>query len=105
MEHARRVAVVPMDVGWSDVGDWAALHQVLPADRSGNIVVAGDHLTLECRDTLIYGPAGRLIVAAGVEDLIIVDTGDVVMVCPLDRAQDVRTIVQELQSQQREEYL
>ncbi|MBC8447267.1 MAG: mannose-1-phosphate guanylyltransferase [Chloroflexi bacterium] len=105
MEHAQRVAVVPMDVGWNDVGDWGALHQVLPADSNGNIIVSGDHLAVGSRDTMVYGAGDRLIVTIGVEDLIVVDTGDVLLICPRDRAQDVRAVVEQLQRQQREEYL
>ena len=105
MENARRVAVVPMDVGWNDVGDWAALREVLPADSCGNIVVAGDCLHLGCRDTLIYGGGERLIVTLGVEDLIVVDAGDVLLICPRDRAQDVKGVVEQLQLQRRAEYL
>jgi len=104
MEHAPRVAVVPMDVGWNDVGSWAALHQVLPADADGNITVAGDHLAVGSRDTMVYGGNDRLIVTIGVEDLIVVDTGDVLLICPRDRAQDVKVVVEQLQRQRREEW-
>jgi len=105
MEHAQRVAVVPMDVGWNDVGSWAALHQVLPADADGNITVAGDHLAVGSHDTIVYGGNDRLIVTIGVEDLIVVDTGDVILICPRDRAQDVKAAVEQLERQRREEYL
>ena len=105
MEHAQRVAVVPMDVGWNDVGSWAALHQVLPADTDGNITVSGDHLAVGCRDTMVYGGNDRLIVTIGVEDLIVVDTGDVLQIDRHNRAQDVKVVVEQLQRQRREEYL
>ena len=105
MEHAQRVAVVPMDVGWNDVGSWAALRQALPADSDGNIIVSGDHLAVGCRDMMVYGANDRLIVTIGVEDLIVVDTGDVLLICPRDRAQDVKAVVEQLQRQRREEYL
>jgi mannose-1-phosphate guanylyltransferase len=105
MEHARHVAVVPMDVGWNDVGDWAALHQVLPADQNGNVVLSGGHVTQDCRDTLIYGAGDRVIVAVGVEDLIVVDTADALLICPRGRAQDVKAIVEQLELERRDEYL
>ena len=105
MEQARRVAVVPMDVGWNDVGSWAALHQVLPTDANGNITVGGDHLAVGSHDTVVYGSSDRLIVTIGVENLIVVDTGDVLLICPRDRAQDVKVVVEQLQRQRREEYL
>ena len=105
MEHAERVAVVPIDVGWNDVGDWSALHQVLPADAEGNIVAGGDHLSIGSSDTLVYGGTDRLIVTIGVKDLIVVETGDVLLICPRDQAQNVKAVVEQLQSQGRVEFL
>jgi len=95
MEHARNVAVLPVDIGWSDVGSWATLLDVLPADKDGN-VVAGEVECVDTRHSLIYS-SGRLIATIGLEDFIVVDTGDVTLICPKDRAQDVRIIVEHLQ--------
>jgi mannose-1-phosphate guanylyltransferase len=105
MEHAQQVAVVPIDVGWSDIGDWAALRQVVAGDGNGNIVVSGRHLSIGSRDTVVYGTNDRLIVTVGVEDLIIVDEGDVLLVCPSDQAQNVRLAVEHLAREQQSEYL
>jgi len=105
MEHAERVAVVPLDVGWNDVGDWSALRQVLPADSEGNIVVVGDHLGVNTSDTLLYGGTDRLIVTIGVKDLIVVDTGDVLMICHRDEAQNVKAVVEQLHCQGRDGFL
>jgi mannose-1-phosphate guanylyltransferase len=105
MEQARRVAVVPINVGWNDVGDWSALHHVLPADSEGNIVAGGNHLSIDSTGTLVYGSAERLIATIGVKDLIVVDTGDVLLICRRDNAQDVRTAVGRLQEQGRVEFL
>jgi len=105
MEHAERVAVVPIDVGWNDVGDWSALRQVLPADGKGNIVVVGDHLGVGTSDTLVYGGTDRLIVTIGVKDLIVVDTGDVLLICPREDAQKVKAVVEQLEIQGRDRFL
>ena len=98
MENAANVAVIPAQaLGWSDVGTWDALFDVLPSDEAGNIVMGGMHVPIDTQDTLIYmNQEHRLIVTIGVEDLIVVDTGDVVLVCPKDQAQKVRQVVDQL---------
>lgn len=97
MENTRYAAVIPADLGWSDVGDWASLAETLPRDEANNAVV-GTHIGLETRSTLIYGN-GRMIATIGLEDLVIVDTDDVLLICPRDRAQDVKTLVAQVRKQ------
>lgn len=101
MEGAERVAVIlSADLGWSDVGSWDALDDVLPADENGNIVHGCELIDLDTRNTLAYNSAGHgLIVTIGVEDLVIVSTGDVLLVCQKDQAQRVRDVVKLLQHQ------
>jgi mannose-1-phosphate guanylyltransferase len=105
MERARRVAVVPVDIGWSDIGSWATLVDILPADRESNVVVGGEHVGVDTTGTLLYGTSHRLIATVGLKDMIVVDTDDVVLVCPKERAQDVRDLVVKLRIANREEYL
>ncbi|MEV2240030.1 sugar phosphate nucleotidyltransferase [Micromonospora sp. NPDC049891] len=97
---AGRVATVPGDFRWNDVGDFHTLGEVLPADSDGNVVLAGDAKTeVLLRDSsgmVVVPQAGRLVAAVGVRDLIVVDTVDALLVCPRDRAQDVKSIVDEL---------
>ena len=99
MENAANVAVVPAaGLAWNDVGSWEALIEILPANQDGNIIQGVDHLTLDTSGSIIYGvDASRTVVAVGVEDLIVIDTGDVLLVCRRDRAQDVRQAVRELE--------
>ncbi len=106
MEDARRVAVIPAKgLGWSDVGSWDSLFDVLPGDEAGNIVIGGQHLGLDTKESLVYvDQEHRLIVTIGVEDLVVVDTGDVLLVCRKDQAQKVRQIVDQLK-QSGEEYI
>jgi len=103
MEHARDVAVIPVDIGWSDVGSWASVAELWPADGDGN-VVNGPHIGVDTRDTLVFG-GQRLIATIGVEGLIIVDTGDALLVCQRGREQEVREIVNRLKTEGRQEYL
>lgn len=95
-----RVATVPGDFGWHDIGDWDSLGGVLPAGADGNIVLgpAGSHLGIDTHDTVVAAGSGRLIATLGVRGLVVVDSADAVLVCPRDRAQDVRDLVQALQA-------
>ncbi len=98
MENAQRVAVIPVDgLDWNDVGSWESLYDVLPKDADGNLLQASQVLAFESRGTLVYAEnSSRLFVTIGTQDLIIVDTGDVLMVCPRDQAQKVKQVVAEL---------
>jgi mannose-1-phosphate guanylyltransferase len=99
MERASQVAVIPATFGWSDIGSWKELYEAL-AHREGDNVVRGEHLALDTRGTLVFG-SGRLIATVGVADLVIVETDDVVLVCPRDRAPDVKKLVEQLADQGR----
>ncbi len=104
MEKARNVAVIPIDIGWSDVGSWASLLDILPRDERGNVTVHAEHVTLDGRNVLVHG-RGRLVATIGMEDVIVVDTDDVVLVCAKHRAEDVRQIVNQLKKDGRSNYL
>ena len=94
MEGAKDVAVIPVDIGWSDVGSWGSLFELLPTDKNGNIIV-GPHAGIDTRGSLLFGKK-RLIATIGLKDMIVVDTEDAVLVCPKDREQEVRDIVERL---------
>ncbi|MCW5853248.1 MAG: mannose-1-phosphate guanylyltransferase [Anaerolineae bacterium] len=103
VEKAHNVAVIPADIGWNDVGSWSALFDVLPVDAQDNIV-EGEYISVDSRNNLIYSP-NRLVAALGVEDLVIVDTDDVLLILPRHRAQDVRALVAELRKRGRPDLL
>jgi mannose-1-phosphate guanylyltransferase len=108
MEKAERVAVLPAGgLGWSDVGMWSSLFEVLLPDMDGNIATNSSlHLAHETHNTLVYGDNNeRLIVTIGVDDMVIVDTGDVLMVCKTDQSQKVRDVVGHLKKHNQEKYL
>lgn len=105
MERAQDVAVLPVDIGWTDIGSWATLLEVLDGDAHGNVVRgAGPAMPVDTHDSLIY-TADRLIATLGVHDLIIVDTPDALLVCSRERAQDVRKIVDQLKQSRYSAYL
>jgi mannose-1-phosphate guanylyltransferase len=103
MEKAERAAVIPISVGWTDVGSWSSVADALPADEDGNVIV-GPHIAIDTRNTLVMGK-DRLVATVGLQDMIVVDNGDSILVCPKDRAQDVKKLVDILRKQGRQEYL
>lgn len=100
LEQTDRAVVIPSDLGRSDVGDWAAVADLLPPDEAGN-VVHGQHIGIDTHNTLVYG-SERLITTIGLDDMIVVDAGDVVLVCPRDRTQDVKKLVDEVRKRHSE---
>ena len=106
MEKTDNIAVIPTDIGWSDVGSWASLYDILPQDNFGNCVKGASsdiRVILDTRDTLVF--SDRLTVAIGVEDIVVVDTDDVLLICHKDRTQDVKQVVTYLRENGNEDYL
>lgn len=108
-----RVAVVPIDVGWSDLGSWSALLETLSADalaQGGPSVVghAGDGATtidIDSTDLLVHAAGGRLVATVGLAGMVVIDTPDALLVCAADRAQDVKKIVDRLTAEGRRDRL
>ncbi len=97
LEKARNVRVVPFDIEWNDVGSWPALADVAEADAHGNVTVGGAQIVTEdALRNVIHAPKGELIALVGVNDLVVVRAGKALLVCPKDRAQDVKRIVDRL---------
>jgi mannose-1-phosphate guanylyltransferase/mannose-6-phosphate isomerase len=101
MEHTKNAAVVPLVAGWSDVGSWAALHDVSEQDEDGN-TISGDVVAHDCRTTYVSATS-RLVATVGVEDIIIVEDKDSVLVARKDRSEDVKVLVDMLKEQDRPE--
>ncbi|NMC54664.1 MAG: mannose-1-phosphate guanylyltransferase [Chloroflexi bacterium] len=107
MEKASQVAVLPAhQLGWDDVGSWDSLFDVLEPDEQGNIVLEARHIGMGTKGSLICGEtSNRMIVTLGVENMIVVDTGDAVLICPRGNSQRVRDLVNHLKEQGLERYL
>jgi mannose-1-phosphate guanylyltransferase len=106
MEKATDVIVIPADIGWSDVGSWESLFDILPQDKFGNCAQgrsSEERIILDTRNTLVFSE--RLAVTIGVEDLVIIDTEDALLICHKDRTQDVRDVVKYLQESGSTQYL
>lgn len=101
MEKTARASVVPVDMQWNDIGSWQSLWEMGQKDASGN-VLAGDVVAKDTRDSYVYSE-GRLAVTLGLEKALIVALDDVVLAASLDRAQDVRKLVDDLKAKDRVE--
>jgi mannose-1-phosphate guanylyltransferase/mannose-6-phosphate isomerase len=101
MEKSANVAMLPLDAGWSDVGSWAALHDIRDKDAAGN-TVSGDVLLHDCSGTFVDAES-RLVTAVGLEDVIIVETKDSTLVASKEKSQDVKALVDALKEMGREE--
>ncbi|MGB5690110.1 MAG: mannose-1-phosphate guanylyltransferase/mannose-6-phosphate isomerase, partial [Woeseiaceae bacterium] len=101
MEKSKNAMMVPLDAGWSDVGSWAALHDVSECDARGNSLV-GDALAHDCETTFVQAES-RLVAVVGLKDTIVVETKDSVLVANRHRSQDVKALVDELKRQDRAE--
>ncbi|MCY1439755.1 Mannose-1-phosphate guanylyltransferase 1 [compost metagenome] len=102
MEKTEHAVMVPLDVGWSDIGSWTALSDVTDGDAHGNIA-KGDVLTEQVSNTYIHAES-RLVAAVGVDDLVIVETKDAVLVAHKSKVQDVKKIVDSLKADNRQEH-
>ncbi len=103
MEKTAAAAVVPVEMGWSDVGSWPALHEIRHADAANN-ALTGDVVAVDAKDSLVHA-THRLVAAVGIEGLIVVETADAVLVAAQGAAQQVKEVVAQLQAQSRPERL
>src|SRR5438067_8942122 len=96
-EGPPRVFVIPAEIGWSDIGSWAAVYDLL-AKKTGENVLAGKGHALDAEGNFLWAPS-KFVAAIGIRDLVVVETPDALLVCPRDRAQDVAQIVKHLEQQ------
>ena len=96
MESAERMAVIPAEFGWNDVGSWSSMYDVLKLDKSGNGFKGQqpDRVILDTKNTLVY--SDKLVVTIGIEDVIVIETPDALLLCHKDRSQDVKEVVNHL---------
>jgi mannose-1-phosphate guanylyltransferase/mannose-6-phosphate isomerase len=102
MEKTADAVVVPLQAGWSDVGNWTSLHEVSPHDAQGNALV-GDVLVEDTHDSFVYS-ASRLVATVGLRDHVVIETKDAVLVAPKDRVQDVKQLVARIKAAGRYEH-
>lgn len=108
LEHADKVVVVTAELQWNDVGSFPALAAIAPADADGNTAVLAEgaaHVALHSRNNVVYAEGNRTVATFGVEGLVVVAVGDAVLVCPRDRAGDLKTLVEHLRASGRTDLL
>lgn len=99
-----RVHVTAADLGWNDIGNWAALHEKLTKKENENLSI-GRHVSIETKGSVVIGGYEKLIVTHGVKNLIIVDTPEALLIMPRERAADVKRVVETLKKQKQEKFL
>jgi mannose-1-phosphate guanylyltransferase len=104
MEKAARIAVVPGDFGWSDVGSWTTAWELADRDGDDNALF-GDVVAVDTRGSYVRAPAGKVVAVLGLEDVVVVDTEDALLVMPRSRAQDVRAVVNALKQENKTKHL
>jgi mannose-1-phosphate guanylyltransferase len=97
------VFVIPAEVGWSDIGSWAAVYELL-AKHPGENIVAGKGHTVDCGGNFLWSPS-KFVAAIGVNDLVVVETPEALLICPRERAQDVGKVVKWLEENRRKDLL
>ena len=101
MENTSAAMMVPLDVGWSDVGDWSSLHDARESDEHGN-TLDGDVIAQDCKDTFVRAE-NMLVAAVGVENIVVVQTKNSVLVINKDHAQDIKQVVEQIKADDRGE--
>ena len=99
MENASDVCVIPINVGWSDVGSWSSILNSSESDTFGNVVLSGEHHAIETSNTLVHSK--KLVATIGIENLIIIDTPDVLLICAAERSEDVKGLVESLNESEK----
>lgn len=91
----KEVRIIPAELGWSDVGTWESIFEEMVPHEKGNLV-KGKHVSIDTKGSLIYGTNKKLIATIGLEDIVVVETDDVLLVCAKKRSQDVKKLVEKL---------
>ena len=99
MENAEDVCVIPINIGWSDVGSWLSVLNTSESDVLGNVLLGGTHHVIDTSNTLVQ--SNKLVATIGIENLIIIDTSDVLLVCASDRSEDVKRVVKALDDEKK----
>ena len=103
LENYKRIAVVPLEIGWSDIGSWSVLKNVLVKPKNRHYV-RGEHLDVNSKNLLVYG-SKKLVITVGLKDLVIIDTDDVILVCDKNKTQKVKEAVEMLEENNKKELL
>lgn len=98
MEKEKNIVVIPADIGWSDVGSWFHLRNALQKEKDSN-VIKGRHVGVDSSNSLIFG-SSRLIATIGVKDLVVIDTEDILFICPIDQSQNIKKLIFKIKTEE-----
>lgn len=104
IEKVKELFVIPADFGWADIGNWRTVKDILAKTPKGNIT-KGKVVNISGQDNLVYNYSDRLITMVGVRGMVVIDTGDSLLLCPKEKAQDVKKIVDKLKVKKLDQYL
>lgn len=104
MEKVNNIYMIPGDFGWNDVGSWGALEHISDRDLDDNVIL-GNVLNIDTQACIIHSTGQKLIATLGIQDIIIVDTEDITLVCSKDKAQEIKELIKELKKKKWEAYL
>ena len=105
MEHAENVQVIPASFGWSDLGTWMSLWEKHDKDENGNAFQGNNVMMYDSENCLVAAPQNKLVILQGLDDLCIVDTGDVLMICRMEEEQKIKEINYDVRKRKGEQYL
>ncbi len=103
-EDFTKVLVIPADLGWSDIGNWGTLHDVLTETYGSEMISRGYHIDVDSKGCLIYG-GEKMVATLGLENIIVIDTPDVMLIADKRRAQDVKKLLEKLKDEGKHLYL
>lgn len=104
LEKTDKMLVIPANFGWADVGDWQVIKDILSKNEEEN-VTQGKHIGVDSSGNLIYSLTGKLITTLGVKNMVIIETEDAMLICPKNRAQEIKKIIEKIKEEKMEEYL
>jgi mannose-1-phosphate guanylyltransferase len=105
MEKADNVYVIPSSFGWSDIGTWNSAYEQLRKDAKGNAITGQAVMLMDTGNCIVHAPENKLVVLQGLKDFIVVDTGDVLLVCKKEKEQEIKEFVGDVKRQKGERYL
>ncbi len=104
IEKAKNVYVIPSSFGWSDLGTWRSVKELVPSNDDGNVIIGQNIINRETQNCFVYNSSGGLIVLQGVRDLMVVESDDAIMICHIDHEQEVRLIVSDIKDEYNGKY-
>lgn len=104
MEKADTVYVIPAEFGWNDVGSWMAIYELEDKDKNGNVLSASTTSVADSQNCYVYSESDKLVALVGLQGVGVIDTGDALLVCRMDRAQDVKKIVEDLRKSSKDSF-